>query len=221
MTHFCSDDFSAYLSRSEPAAPQKKRFSWDGISYLVRWWRESSDVKRESFINLVQIKRSAESTRLECGVAPYWEVNEMEGSIPSLISLIVNRHAVVDLFDCQPGDLRDKNMNQQNVKRSGTELIPWVEMIEEPVTKLLKYELRARVEIMLRCVGEVKRFRTELLHRVGGIILLNPTLPESGDICQLSKCKYGHLMNCSANAVSSSVLVRMFECGDRDDAFFD
>ncbi|KAL6556534.1 hypothetical protein OROGR_005822 [Orobanche gracilis] len=68
---------------------------------------------------------------------------------------------------------------------------------------------------MHRCVGEVKRFRTELLHRVGEIILLNPTLPECGDIRRLSKCKYGHFMNCSAKAVSSSVLVRMFECGGK------
>ncbi|KAL6533786.1 hypothetical protein OROHE_013619 [Orobanche hederae] len=138
-----------------------------------------------------------------------------------LTSEAANRHAVANLFDCQPGDLCDKDMNQQNVKRGRTELIPWVEMIEEPVMKLLKYELRARVEIIHRCAGEVKRFRTELLHRVGEIILLNPTLPECGDIRRLSKCKYGHFMNCSANAVSSSVLVRMFECGDRDDAFFD
>ncbi|KAL6494518.1 hypothetical protein OROGR_031318 [Orobanche gracilis] len=30
---------------------------------------------------LLRIRRSVESTRLECGVAPFWEAKEMEGSL--------------------------------------------------------------------------------------------------------------------------------------------
>ncbi|CAA0841827.1 Unknown protein [Striga hermonthica] len=68
---------------------------------------------------------------------------------------------------------------------------------------------------------EVKRFRTELLNRVGEIILFNPTSSrEQGHICRLCKCN--SFIKCSAtNAVSVSSIIRLFQCGDRDDGFFD
>ncbi|CAA0841831.1 Unknown protein [Striga hermonthica] len=137
-----------------------------------------------------------------------------------LTSEAANRQAIAGFFDSPPPD-EDTDTNLKNTKRGRSELLPWVAMNREPPEKRRKVESLARVEIVSHRVKEVKRFRTELLNRVGEIILFNPTSSrEQGHIRRLCKCN--SFIKCSTtNAVSVSSIIRMFQCGDRDDGFFD
>ncbi|CAA0841830.1 Unknown protein [Striga hermonthica] len=133
-----------------------------------------------------------------------------------LTSEAANRQAIAGFFDS------DTNTNQKiTTKRGGSELLRWVAMNRQPREKRRKVESLARVEIVSHRVKEAKRFRTELLNRVGEIILFNPTSSrEQGHIRRLSKCN--SFNKCSTtNAVSVSSIIRLFQCGDRDDGFFD
>ncbi|GER49596.1 chaperone clpb [Striga asiatica] len=142
------------------------------------------------------------------------------GAIVILTSEAANWQAVTGFFDSSPRD-EDTDTNQNITKHGGSELLPWVAMNRQPPEKRRKVESLARVQIVPRLVEEVKRFRTELLNRVGEIILFNPTgSREHGHIRRLSKCN--NFIKCSAtNAVSVSSIIRLFQCGDRDDGFFD
>ncbi|GER49598.1 chaperone clpb [Striga asiatica] len=133
-----------------------------------------------------------------------------------LTSEAANRQAIAGFFDS------DTHAKQKNTKRGRSELLPWVSMnYRQPPEKRRKVESLARVEIVSHRVKEVKRFRTELVNRVSEIILFNPTgSREHGHIRRLSKCN--SFIKCSAtNAVSVSSIIRLFQCGDRDDGFFD
>ncbi|GER49597.1 chaperone clpb [Striga asiatica] len=131
-----------------------------------------------------------------------------------LTSESANRQAIAGFFDS------DANTYQKNKKRGRSELLPWVAMNRQPPKKRRKMESHARVEIVSHRVKEVKQFRTELLNRVGEIILFNPTSSrEHGHIRRLSKCN--SFIKCSVtNAVSVSSIIKLFHCGDRDDGFF-
>ncbi|CAA0841825.1 Unknown protein [Striga hermonthica] len=138
-----------------------------------------------------------------------------------LASEAANRQAIAGFFDSPPRD-EDTDTNQKNTKRGRSELLPWVAMNRQPPEKRRKVESLARVEIVPRhVIKEVKHFRTELLNRVGEIILFSPTSShKQGDMRRLSKCN--SFIKCSATkAVSVSSIIKLFQCGDRDDGFFD